>query len=88
MQTNRRARGHIGDTVDKGNQVSTDAAAAAPKLRRTEAEYLATRTADIPRMTRRMFVCRRCQANFIKGQGVPDPRSGLGKCNSCLAALP
>ena len=35
----------------------------------------------------RMYVCRRCQANFKTGDGKPDARlPGLGKCNKCLAA--
>ena len=35
----------------------------------------------------RMYVCRRCQANFKTGDGKPDLRlSGLGKCNKCIAA--
>jgi hypothetical protein len=34
----------------------------------------------------KMYVCRRCQANFKTGDGKPDPRlPGLGKCNKCLA---
>jgi hypothetical protein len=35
----------------------------------------------------KMYVCRRCQANFKTGDGKPDARlPGLGKCNKCLAA--
>jgi hypothetical protein len=35
----------------------------------------------------KMYVCRRCQANFKTGEGKPDPRlRGLGKCNKCLDA--
>jgi hypothetical protein len=35
----------------------------------------------------KMYVCRRCQANFKTGDGKPDSRlPGLGKCNKCLAA--
>jgi hypothetical protein len=34
----------------------------------------------------KMYVCRRCQANFKTGDGKPDARlPGLGKCNKCLA---
>jgi ribosomal protein L37AE/L43A len=34
----------------------------------------------------KMYVCRRCQANFKTGDGKPDSRlPGLGKCNKCLA---
>jgi hypothetical protein len=37
----------------------------------------------------KMYVCRRCQANFKTGDGKPDPRlRGLGKCNACLGAIP
>ena len=75
--------------TDRGGAKQTGSEAdAAPKLRRTQAEYLATRTADLPTTLRRMFICRRCQASFIKGEGVPDPQSGLGKCNSCRASSP
>jgi hypothetical protein len=35
----------------------------------------------------KMYVCRRCQANFKTGDGKPDPRlPGVGKCNQCIAA--
>ncbi len=35
----------------------------------------------------KMYVCRRCHANFKTGDGRPDPRlPGLGKCNTCLTA--
>ncbi len=34
----------------------------------------------------RIYVCRRCQASFTKGGGVPDVRFlGLGRCNACIA---
>ena len=62
------------------------------KLRQTQAEYTAARPAPErgvkPMMSNsRMYVCRRCQANFKTGDGKPDLRlSGLGKCNRCLAA--
>jgi len=73
------------------------APAAAPtdgthKLRQTQAEYTAARPAPErgikPMMSNwRMYVCRRCQANFKTGDGKPDLRlPGLGKCNRCLAA--
>ena len=78
MQTDHRAAGEKTGSEDDE----------APKLRRSQAEYLATRTADLPTTMRRRFICRRCQGGFIKGEGVPDPQSGLGKCNSCLAASP
>ena len=62
------------------------------KLRQTQAEYTAARPiaqAGIKPMmsSSKMYVCRRCQANFKTGDGKPDARiPGLGKCNSCLAA--
>ena len=62
------------------------------KLRQTQAEYTAARPAPErgvkPMMSNsRMYVCRRCQANFKTGDGKPDLRlPGLGKCNRCLAA--
>ncbi len=67
--------------------------AAAPlKLRQTQAEYVAARPAGEPGVkpmmsSSKMYVCRRCQANFKTGDGKPDSRlPGLGKCNACLAA--
>jgi hypothetical protein len=62
------------------------------KLRQTQAEYTAARPSAEPGIrplmsSSKMYVCRRCQANFKTGDGKPDPRlPGLGKCNSCLAA--
>jgi len=62
------------------------------KLRQTQAEYTAARPSSEPGIrplmsSSKMYVCRRCQANFKTGDGKPDPRlPGLGKCNSCLAA--
>ena len=62
------------------------------KLRQTQAEYVAARPAGEPGVkpmmsSSKMYVCRRCQANFKTGDGKPDPRlPGLGKCNKCLAA--
>ena len=64
----------------------------AHKLRQSQAEYTAARPAPErgvkPMMSNsRMYVCRRCQANFKTGDGKPDARlPGLGKCNKCLAA--
>jgi hypothetical protein len=64
----------------------------AVKLRQTQAEYTAARPATQagikPMMSSsKMYVCRRCQANFKTGDGKPDARiPGLGKCNQCLAA--
>lgn len=62
------------------------------KLRQTQAEYSAARPAAEPGIkpmmsSSKMYVCRRCQANFKTGEGRPDPRlRGLGKCNKCLDA--
>ena len=67
---------------------STDAA---QKLRQTQAEYSAARPPPKPgaktmMSSSKMYVCRRCQANFKTGDGRPDVRmAGLGKCNPCLA---
>jgi hypothetical protein len=63
-----------------------------PKLRQTQAEYDATHPSAGPgakpsMSSSKMYVCRRCQANFKTGEGRPDPRmSGIGKCNKCIAA--
>ncbi len=63
----------------------------AQKLRQTQAEYSAARPSSDagikPMMSSsKMYVCRRCQANFKTGDGKPDLRlPGLGKCNACLA---
>lgn len=75
---------------------AASAAPAAPtpslKLRQTQAEYVAARPAGEPGVkpmmsSSKMYVCRRCQANFKTGDGKPDARlPGLGKCNKCLAA--
>jgi hypothetical protein len=68
------------------------AAAPALKLRQTQAEYVAARPSGEPGVkpmmsSSKMYVCRRCQANFKTGDGKPDARlPGLGKCNKCLAA--
>ncbi|HEY2560931.1 MAG TPA: hypothetical protein VGI48_14595 [Caldimonas sp.] len=66
-------------------------ASAALKLRQTQAEYVAARPSGEPGVkpmmsSSKMYVCRRCQANFKTGDGKPDARlPGLGKCNKCLA---
>ena len=71
---------------------SPSAASAALKLRQTQAEYVAARPSGEPGVkpmmsSSKMYVCRRCQANFKTGDGKPDSRlPGLGKCNKCLAA--
>ena len=65
---------------------------AALKLRQTQAEDVAARPSGEPGVkpmmsSSKMYVCRRCQANFKTGDGKPDSRlPGLGKCNKCLAA--
>ncbi len=62
------------------------------KLRQSQAEYSAARPAAeqgarTMMSSAKMYVCRRCQANFKTGDGKPDVRmSGLGKCNACVAA--
>ena len=62
------------------------------KLRQTQAEYTAARPSSEPgarpmMSSSKMYVCRRCQANFKTGDGRPDPRlPGVGKCNQCIAA--
>ena len=64
------------------------------KLRQTQAEYVAARPAGEPGVkpmmsSSKMYVCRRCQANFKTGEGKPDPHlRGMGKCDKCLAAMP
>ena len=77
----------------KSSAPSTATPAAATetvKLRQTQAEYSAARPAAEPGIkpmmsSSKMYVCRRCQANFKTGEGRPDPRlRGLGKCNKCL----
>ncbi|MDL2339028.1 MAG: hypothetical protein QFE16_14405 [Pseudomonadota bacterium] len=66
-------------------------AAGAQKLRQTQAEYSASRPASEPgsrtmMSSSKMYVCRRCHANFKTGDGKPDLRMpGLGKCNACVA---
>ena len=63
----------------------------AQKLRQSQAEYSAARPQAEPgaktmMSSSKMYVCRRCQANFKTGDGRPDVRmAGLGKCNPCLA---
>ena len=85
-------------SASKSTKVATPAvkppadASAALKLRQTQAEYVAARPAGEPGVkpmmsSSKMYVCRRCQANFKTGDGKPDSRlPGLGKCNKCLAA--
>ncbi|MDH3209847.1 MAG: hypothetical protein OEM00_06150 [Burkholderiaceae bacterium] len=72
---------------------STPRPASTQKLRQTQAEYTAARPLGEPGVkpmmsSSKMYVCRRCQANFKTGDGKPDPQMrGLGKCNACLAAV-
>jgi hypothetical protein len=85
-------------STPKSSKIPTPAAkppadtSAALKLRQTQAEYVAARPAGEPGVkpmmsSSKMYVCRRCQANFKTGDGKPDSRlPGLGKCNKCLAA--
>jgi len=71
---------------------AASASSASLKLRQTQAEYVAARPSGEPGVkpmmsSSKMYVCRRCQANFKTGDGKPDSRlPGLGKCNKCLAA--
>ncbi|XVJ69442.1 MAG: hypothetical protein HEQ39_07150 [Rhizobacter sp.] len=61
------------------------------KLRQSQAEYTAARPLGEPgpkamMSSSKMYVCRRCGANFKTGEGKPHPRMhGLGTCNVCLA---
>jgi len=70
----------------------TAVSATGQRLRQTQAAYTAARPSTGPgakpmMSSSKMYVCRRCQANFKTGDGKPDPRlPGLGKCNKCLAA--
>lgn len=64
----------------------------AQKLRQTQAEYDAARNSSWgkvrPMSSSKMYVCRRCQANFQTGHGKPDPRlPGVGKCDKCLGVV-
>jgi hypothetical protein len=86
-------------SVLSGNAMATRRTTSVPasdsttqKLRQTQAEYVAARPSGEPGVkpmmsSSKMYVCRRCQANFKTGDGKPDPRlPGLGKCNKCVAA--
>ena len=87
----KSAKTHPATPVAKPSGTETPATAAL-KLRQTQAEYVAARPAGEPGVkpmmsSSKMYVCRRCQANFKTGDGKPDSRlPGLGKCNKCLAA--
>jgi hypothetical protein len=73
------------------NPKSSTPAPGAQKLRQTQAEYSAQRPASAAgtksmMSSAKMYVCRRCHANFKTGDGKPDLRMpGLGKCNACVA---
>jgi hypothetical protein len=79
-------------TRRSSSQVVPDSSPEAVKLRQTQAEYTAARPSAEPGIrpmmsSSKMYVCRRCQANFKTGDGKPDPRlPGVGKCNQCIAA--
>jgi hypothetical protein len=79
-------------TRRSSSQVVPDSSSDAVKLRQTQAEYTAARPSAEPGIrpmmsSSKMYVCRRCQANFKTGDGKPDPRlPGVGKCNQCIAA--
>jgi hypothetical protein len=80
---------HVTPMTQRHNAAPTDTQ---QKLRQTQAEYTAARPAAEPGVrpmmsSSKMYVCRRCQANFKTGDGKPDPRlPGLGKCNNCISA--
>jgi hypothetical protein len=90
MTARRSASPSKGPAVAAPSSPAT-AAGAALKLRQTQAEYVAARPSGEPGVkpmmsSSKMYVCRRCQANFKTGDGKPDSRlPGLGKCNKCLA---
>ena len=91
MATRRSASPSKGPAV-AAPAATPAASATALKLRQTQAEYVAARPSGEPGVkpmmsSSKMYVCRRCQANFKTGDGKPDSRlPGLGKCNKCLAA--
>src|SRR5437763_3090799 len=92
MATRRSASPSKGPAVAAPAATPAASANAALKLRQTQAEYVAARPSGEPGVkpmmsSSKMYVCRRCQANFKTGDGKPDPRlPGLGKCNKCVAA--
>ncbi len=75
----------------KPDPLSTSTTAPQVKLRQSQAEYTAARPLGEPgpkamMSSSKMYVCRRCSANFKTGEGKPHPRMhGLGTCNSCLS---
>lgn len=92
MATRRSASPSKGPAAAAPTATPAATANAALKLRQTQAEYVAARPSGEPGVkpmmsSSKMYVCRRCQANFKTGDGKPDPRlPGLGKCNKCVAA--
>lgn len=90
MATRRSASPSKGPAAPSATPAAT-VTNAALKLRQTQAEYVAARPSGEPGVkpmmsSSKMYVCRRCQANFKTGDGKPDSRlPGLGKCNKCLA---
>lgn len=91
MTARRPAPPSKGPAVAVPSSAPAAASSAALKLRQTQAEYVAARPSGEPGVkpmmsSSKMYVCRRCQANFKTGDGKPDSRlPGLGKCNKCLA---
>ena len=91
MATRRSAPPSKGSAATPATAPASSTSAAL-KLRQTQAEYVAARPSGEPGVkpmmsSSKMYVCRRCQANFKTGDGKPDPRlPGLGKCNKCVAA--
>lgn len=75
----------------KPDSLPNSAATPQVKLRQSQAEYTAARPLGEPgpkamMSSSKMYVCRRCSANFKTGEGKPHPRMhGLGTCNACLS---
>jgi hypothetical protein len=75
----------------KPDSLASGAATPQVKLRQSQAEYTAARPLGEPgpkamMSSSKMYVCRRCSANFKTGEGKPHPRMhGLGTCNGCLS---
>jgi hypothetical protein len=86
MATSRSAAKTAPSAASPGSAANTQV-----KLRQSQAEYTAARPLGEPgpkamMSSSKMYVCRRCGANFKTGEGKPHPRMhGLGTCNVCLA---
>ncbi len=86
MATSRSAAKPASSAAPAGSAANTPV-----KLRQSQAEYTAARPLGEPgpkamMSSSKMYVCRRCGANFKTGEGKPHPRMhGLGTCNACLA---